>query len=85
MEAIINSYRHGRKTQNPDQVIVITATSTDREKAAKLVGRSLIYMTSSGKKMVGKITAPHGNKGAVRVMFDTGMPGQCIGQKVTIE
>lgn len=85
MEAIINSYRHGRKTQSPDQVIAIVASVKTREAAAKLVGKSLVYTTPAGKKMVGKIAAPHGNKGAVRVMFDTGMPGQAIGQKVQIE
>jgi large subunit ribosomal protein L35Ae len=85
MEAIINSYRHGRKTQNPDQVILVTASSKNREAAHKLVGKKVTFTTESGKKMVGEVRAAHGNKGAVRVMFDTGMPGQCIGQKATIE
>lgn len=85
MEGIINSYRHGRKTQNPDQVIVITKTSTNREEAHKLVGKKVTFTTESGKKMVGEVKAAHGNKGAVRVMFDIGMPGQCIGKKVTVE
>ena len=85
MEAIINSYRHGRKTQSPNQIVAIIPKVENREAAAKLVGKSLTYTTESGKKMVGKIAAAHGNSGAVRVKFETGMPGQAIGKKATIE
>jgi len=85
MEAIINGFRHGRKTQSPDQIIAIVPSVKDREAAQKLVGKKLTYTTESGKKMVGTVRAAHGNSGAVRVMFDTGMPGQAIGQKATIE
>ncbi|MBN1940784.1 MAG: 50S ribosomal protein L35ae, partial [Candidatus Diapherotrites archaeon] len=28
--------------------------------------------------------APHGDKGAVRAKFDSGLPGQAIGSKVEI-
>ena len=35
--------------------------------------------------IVGKITCTHGNKGAVRVVFDKGLPGQSLGQEVKIE
>jgi ribosomal protein L35AE/L33A len=35
--------------------------------------------------MSGKVAASHGNSGAVRVIFETGMPGQALGQKVKIQ
>ena len=35
--------------------------------------------------MTGQITAAHGNSGALRVRFDSGMPGQSIGTKVAVE
>ncbi|MCX6706768.1 MAG: 50S ribosomal protein L35ae [Candidatus Woesearchaeota archaeon] len=35
--------------------------------------------------MTGKIASAHGNSGAVKAIFDTGMPGQSLGQKVSIE
>ena len=49
------------------------------------VGKKVIWKTSAGKQMVGQITNIHGNTGALRVRFDTGMPGQSIGSKVVIE
>ena len=35
--------------------------------------------------MLGKINAIHGNKGALRAVFETGIPGQALGKKVKIE
>ena len=37
------------------------------------------------KEIKGKITAVRGRKGAVRVYFERGMPGQSVGAKVKIE
>lgn len=64
--------------------MVIYPEGTDnREKAQKLVGKTVEYDT--GKKvMKGKITSAHGNKGAVRVLFESGMPGQAISKSVKI-
>jgi ribosomal protein L35AE/L33A len=36
------------------------------------------------KKIKGKIQALHGSKGAVRALFEKGMPGQAIGGKISI-
>ena len=56
-----------------------------KEKASKLVGKKVVWKTSAGKQLTGQITNIHGNSGALRVRFDTGMPGQSIGSKVNIE
>ncbi|MCA9459519.1 MAG: 50S ribosomal protein L35ae [Nanoarchaeota archaeon] len=85
MEGIIVNYRRGRKTQTTNQMIVIIP-DVDKEKAAKLVGKTATY-TCEGKnkkQIKGTISAVHGNKGAVRILFETGMPGQAIGGKITI-
>ena len=34
--------------------------------------------------MNGKVSAPHGKNGAVRAIFDTGLPGQSLGTPVTL-
>ena len=57
----------------------------DKGEAAKLVGRKVVWKSSAGKQLQGQITAAHGNSGALRVRFDTGMPGQSIGSKVAVE
>ncbi len=85
MEGRIVNYRRGRKTQTTNQMIV-EIPNVDKEAALKLVGKTVVY-TCEGKnktQIKGKISAVHGNKGAVRVHFETGMPGQAIGDVVEI-
>ena len=66
-------------------MIVQVKDVDNKDKAAKLVGKKVVWKTSAGKQLIGQITNIHGNKGALRVRFDTGMPGQSIGTKVAIE
>lgn len=56
-----------------------------KDKASELVGKKVVWKTSAGKQLTGEITNVHGNSGALRARFDTGMPGQSIGQKVVVE
>ncbi|MFH1850323.1 MAG: 50S ribosomal protein L35ae [archaeon] len=86
MEATIAHFRQSRHTQNDNQMIVI-AGAESREKARELVGKTVTWK-SSGKepvKITGKVTGAHGNSGALKVVFEKGMPGQSIGARVTIE
>ena len=55
-----------------------------REEAEKLVGKIVSWNTGK-KDIIGKVASAHGNKGALRVIFETGMPGQAIGSKVIIK
>ena len=85
MEGIIVNYRRGRKTQTTNQMIVVVP-DFNKEKAQSLVGKTVVY-TCEGKnkkQISGKISSIHGSKGAVRVLFETGMPGQAIGGRVSI-
>ncbi len=84
MEATITSYRRGRRTQNTRQMIIQPADSNSREEAEKLVGKKVEWTTPSGKKLEGKVSKPHGSKGAVLAQFDTGLPGQAIGTTAEI-
>ena len=86
MEGRIVNYRRGRKTQTTNQMIV-EVEGYDKKKAEELVGKSVVY-TCEGKlkkTITGKVSAIHGSKGAIRVLFETGMPGQAIGQKVEVK
>jgi len=87
MEAVIVNFRGSYKRKSGNQMILQINGVDSKEKAAKLVGKSVTW-TSPGaekKELKGKVSAAHGNSGAVRVIFSTGMPGQSIGQQVKIE
>lgn len=84
MNGIIVSYRRGRNTMRGNQIIVEISGVKNKAQAAKIVGKKAVWKTSSGKKIVGKISGSHGNKGAVKVRFSKGMPGQSIGTKIEI-
>tara|TARA_Y100000031_G_C7998368_1_gene282442 strand:- start:207 stop:470 length:264 start_codon:yes stop_codon:yes gene_type:complete len=87
MEGIITNYKRGKRTQDDNQMIVTTEGVDSREKAAKLVGKKVSWKTPAkdAKEIKGEVRSAHGNKGALRVRFETGMPGQAIGQKVSIQ
>ena len=85
MEGIIVNYRRGRKTQTTNQMIVIIP-DVDKTKAKELVGKIATYVCEgkNKKEIKGTVSAVHGDKGAVRIHFETGMPGQAIGGKISI-
>ncbi len=85
MEGVISNFRGGRHTQYDNQMILIVDGVDSKEKAGKLVGKKVVWSSTAGKQINGKVSAIHGGKGAVRVLFEKGMPGQSIGQKVKIE
>jgi len=84
MEGIIVNFRMGRHHQTDNQMI-ITVKDVSKEKAKSLVGKKVVWTSPAGKEIKGKISALHGNKGAVRAIFEKGMPGQAVGNKVKIE
>ena len=85
MEGIIVSFRRGRHTQTDNQMLVSINKADNKDKAAKLVGKVVIWKSTAGKEIKGKVSNVHGNKGIVRVLFERGMPGQSIGSKVKVQ
>ncbi len=66
--------------------MIINANGVDnRDKAAKLVGKAVVWKSPAGKEIKGSVRSAHGNKGALRVLFEKGMPGQSLMSKVKIE
>ena len=84
MEGIINNYRRSRTNQNNSHMIVSINGVVSREDAGKLVGKSVVFKTETGKEIKGKVASAHGNSGAIRVIFERGMPGQSLAQKVEV-
>ena len=84
MEGIILSYRRGRHTQNVNQVLIEFEGIDSKEKAEGLIGKKLIWVSPSGKRIEGEIIGLHGNKGRVRAKFKKNLPGQAMASKVEL-
>lgn len=87
MEGVIVNYRRGRKTQTTNQMIVLVKDVNSKEKAEKLLGKTAVYLCEGKlkKEISGKVSSTHGSKGAVKVHFEKGMPGQAIGGKILLK
>lgn len=85
MEGVISNYRRGRHTVHPKHCILVFPNIKTRKEANKLIGRTVVWLTPTGKELKGVISRAHGNNGAVRAHFKkAGVPGQALGQKVKI-
>ncbi len=82
--AVIHNYRRSIHKSSGNQMIVIVDGVDSREKAQAYVGKTVVYNTGK-KEIKGEVRSAHGNRGALRVLFETGMPGQAIGQDVKIQ
>lgn len=85
MKAVIVNFRGGRHTKYDNHVIIAAEGVDSREKAEKLVGKKVSWKSPAGKVLSGAVASAHGRKGAVRAIFDTGMPGQCVGTPVSVQ
>lgn len=85
MEGAIANYRRGRHTIHLKHCILVFPEIKSKKEANKLIGRIVLWTSSSGKDLKGKITRSHGNNGAVRAHFKkAGLPGQALGKKIKI-
>ena len=86
MEGLILNFRRSRHRTYGNQMIINVSGIDNKEKAAKLVGKTVSWIApgKEKKEIKGKISAAHGNKGVLRVLFERGMPGQSIGNTVKI-
>jgi len=68
-------------------MIVIMPGVDNKDKAKPYVGKSAVWNAPGKQKtsIKGVISAIHGNKGALRVVFERGLPGQSLGMDVKIE
>ncbi len=83
MKAQISNFRMSRHGKYDNHMVVSVEGVDNKEKAEKLVGKEVSYNTGK-KEIKGTVKSTHGNKGAVRVLFEKGMPGQSLGQEIKI-
>jgi len=84
MKAMIAHFRRGRHTQHTNQFLLIVEGVDTRAKASQLIGKRVVWKSPGHKEIFGKISATHGNKGAVRARFSRGLPGDALGKHVEI-
>jgi len=84
MKGIIINFRRGRKTQRTNHFVIEVEGIDSREKAKKLAGKEVVWKSPAGKEIKGKIAAAHGNSGAVRAIFEKGLPGQAVSSNVEV-
>lgn len=88
MEGRIVAYRGSHKTRYGNHLIVLVDGVEGRDKAKTLEGKKVMWTNPEGKKKVmisGYVSKAHGGKGAVRVVFEKGLPGQSLGTKVDVK
>jgi len=85
MQGVISNYKQGRHTLHPKHCIIVFPKIKTRKEANKLVGRTVVWISPTGKELKGTITRAHGNSGAIRAHFKkAGVPGQALGTKIKI-
>ena len=84
MNAVIVNYRRSRTRQKPNHVIIEVEDVSDRAAAEKLVGKKVSWTSEAGTRIDGEIVSAHGNSGAVRAIMERGLPGQSLGQPISI-
>jgi large subunit ribosomal protein L35Ae len=83
IQGIIVNYRVGPKAQRPKECIIEFAHISSVSEASRLLGRKIVWKTEENK-IIGRIVALHGRKGAVRARFRRGVPGQALGATVQL-
>ncbi len=82
MQGIIVNFRKSKRVQKTNHIII--KVGEKKEDAVKLIGKSVSWKSPAGKEITGKIAKEHGRNGCIRAIFEKGLPGQSVGQKVSI-
>lgn len=83
MQGIIVQFRRGRHTIHEKHYLLDIGLDS-REAAKKTIGKAVVWTSSGGKKIKGRISDAHGNKGLVRAIFEKGLPGQAMTSGVEV-
>jgi large subunit ribosomal protein L35Ae len=84
MKGKVIQFRRGKKRYTPRHFILDVGIKK-REEAEKMIGKEVEWASPAGKKIKGKISGAHGNKGMVRAIFEKGLPGQARNNEVEIK
>ena len=79
MSGTVIAFRQSKFKQDSYQTIVDLA---DPKQAEKLLGARVEWKRADGLRILGRVVARHGRRGAVRVRWDRGFPSQALGTQV---
>jgi ribosomal protein L35AE/L33A len=85
MQGIIANFRQGKRTYKPRHYVIVVESSKTKDDAKKFIDKVVEWKSPAGKIIKGRVASSHGNKGALRVIMERGLPGQAISQKVDIK
>ena len=77
----VTAFRQSKFKEDSYQTIVALAKP---EHAAELLGARVVWARKDGLKILGRVVALHGRKGALRVRWDRGFPPQGLGTPVKL-
>lgn len=83
MKGIVVQFRRSRHRIH-ERHYLLDIGLTKRDEAKKMAGKEVSWKSPAGKIIKGKISDAHGNKGLVRAIFETGLPGQAITTEVEV-
>lgn len=84
MKGIVIQFRRSRHRIH-ERHYLLDLGCVSREDAKKLAGKEVTWKSTAGKIIHGKISDAHGNKGLVRAIFETGLPGQAVTTEVEVK
>lgn len=84
LTGVIINYRRAKHSQKTNEILVKFPGINTEETAAKLIGKKIIWESSKGKRIKGKIIATHGKNGTLRARMEKGITGEAIGSQVTL-
>ncbi|MEK6894106.1 MAG: 50S ribosomal protein L35ae [Nanoarchaeota archaeon] len=84
MKGILVQFRRSRHRIHERHYLLDLGFSS-RDEAKKMVGKQVVWKSTAGKAIHGKISDAHGNKGLVRAIFETGLPGQAVTTDVEVK
>jgi len=83
MKGIVVQFRRSRHRIKEKHYLLDLGFSS-REDAKKVAGKTVVWKSVAGKSINGKISDAHGNKGLVRAIFESGLPGQAVTTEVEV-
>ena len=84
MKGIIVQFRRSRH-RIKERHYLLDLGFSNREEAMKAKGKKVEWKSPGGKIISRVISDAHGNKGLVRSIFESGLPGQAITQDVEVK
>ena len=84
MKGIVVQFRRGRHRIHEKHYLLDIGLQ-NREEAKKMAGKTVSWKSPGDKIITGKISDAHGNKGLVRAIFESGLPGQAITTEIEVK